>query len=50
MDEHRLIINLVNPTEGGRDFTLMAPSRAIFAAAVQGFEEIASVIAWQAFS
>ncbi|KAL7530232.1 hypothetical protein ACHAXR_003376 [Thalassiosira sp. AJA248-18] len=39
VDERRLIIYIVNPLEGRRDFTLMAPSKAIFDAVVQGFEQ-----------
>ena len=39
VDEQRLIINLVHPIPTRRDFTLMAPSKAIFDAVVQGFEE-----------
>ena len=30
IDEKRLIINMPNPTEGERDFTVMAPSKEIF--------------------
>jgi len=39
VDNRRLIINIIHPTEGRRDFTLMAPSKAIFDAVVQGLEE-----------
>lgn len=39
VDERRLIVNIVHPTEGRRDFVLMAPSRAIFDAVVGKFEE-----------
>lgn len=39
VDDRRLIINIIHPTEGRRDFTLMAPSKAIFDAVVQGLEE-----------
>ena len=39
IDADRLIINLVHPVEGRRDFTLMAPSKAIFDAVIIGLEE-----------
>ena len=39
VDERRRILHLVHPMEGRRDFTLMAPNKAIFDAVVQGFEE-----------
>ncbi|KAL9184769.1 hypothetical protein ACHAXT_012739 [Thalassiosira profunda] len=39
VDERRLIVYIVHPEEGRRDFTLMAPSRAIFDAVVTALEE-----------
>jgi hypothetical protein len=38
IDENRLIINIVHPAEGKRDYTLMAPSRPIFDKVVAAFE------------
>jgi Ca2+/Na+ antiporter len=38
VDENRLIINIVNPVEGKRDYTLMAPSRPIFDKVIEKFE------------
>ncbi|KAL3907563.1 MAG: hypothetical protein SGARI_003480 [Bacillariaceae sp.] len=38
VDERRLIINIVNPVEGKRDYTLMAPSRPIFDKVIEKFE------------
>eukprot|EP00539_Tryblionella_compressa_P006735 CAMPEP_0178770668 /NCGR_PEP_ID=MMETSP0744-20121128/21525_1 /TAXON_ID=913974 /ORGANISM="Nitzschia punctata, Strain CCMP561" /LENGTH=298 /DNA_ID=CAMNT_0020427081 /DNA_START=50 /DNA_END=942 /DNA_ORIENTATION=- len=39
IDDDRLIINIVNPVEGKRDYTLMAPSRPIFDKVVEKFQE-----------
>lgn len=39
VDERRLIINIVHPVKGRRSFTLMAPNKAIFDAAIKGLEE-----------
>ena len=39
VDDQRLIINIVYPVEGQRDFILMAPSKATFDAVIQGLEE-----------
>jgi hypothetical protein len=38
VDDIRLIINIVHPVEGKRDFTLMAPSKPIFDKAIEYFE------------
>jgi hypothetical protein len=38
IDESRLIINIVHPVEGKRNFTLMAPSKPIFDKVVEKFE------------
>eukprot|EP00970_Alexandrium_tamarense_P004176 scaffold696_cov197-Alexandrium_tamarense.AAC.8 len=38
VDENRMIINIVNPVDGKRDFTLMAPSKSIFEAIVHAFK------------
>jgi hypothetical protein len=38
IDENRLIINIVNPIQGKRDYTLMAPSRPIFDKVIAAFE------------
>ena len=38
IDENRLIINIVNPVEGKRDYTLMAPSKPIFDKVIEKFE------------
>ena len=39
VDSKRLIINIPNPREGERDFTLMAPSKEIFDKAVSWFDK-----------
>lgn len=38
VDEKRLIINIVHPVKGKHDFTLMAPSKAIFDAVLSAFQ------------
>lgn len=38
VDANRLIINIVHPVKGKHDFTLMAPSKAIFEAVVGSFQ------------
>eukprot|EP00804_Cyclotella_cryptica_P014974 CCRYP_000587-RA/>CCRYP_000587-RA protein AED:0.06 eAED:0.06 QI:295/0.5/0.66/1/1/1/3/2692/665 len=38
VDVNRLIINIVHPVRGKRDFTLMAPSKAIFEAVLHSFQ------------
>lgn len=38
VDEKRLIINIVNPVEGKRDYTVMAPSKPIFDKVIDAFE------------
>lgn len=35
VDERRLIVHVINPVDGKRDFTFMAPSRSIFGEVVQ---------------
>jgi Ca2+/Na+ antiporter len=39
IDEKHLIINMVNPMEGRRDFRIMAPSKPIFDKVVELFQE-----------
>jgi len=39
VDQKRLILNIVHPVQGKRDFTLMAPSRAVFDAAVHALKD-----------
>lgn len=38
VDVNKLIINIVHPIKGKRDFTLMAPSKAIFDAVLHAFQ------------
>ena len=38
VDANRLIINIVHPVQGKKDFTLMAPSKTIFDAVVNAFQ------------
>ena len=38
IDEQRLIINIVHPAEGKRNFTVMAPSKPIFDKVVGKFQ------------
>ena len=38
VDEEHLIINIVNPVEGKRDYYLMAPSKPIFDKVIEKME------------